>query len=1404
MLWESSKVERYYEVAGQIIAGKLKMRPAQKLVQFAAVRAYERHDFGRALSLYSSIPGNLQTDAVKVRIAQLMLKSGDVADARAYAGQVRNTISDEVLLQKLDSVLTQCDELDSSSSALKQRPSLSLVTEAAVLAEYLGIPIDQCDMLRKAEPLLATTEFEMLKKLRGNGDQRLVVNQALKLTGMHPESALAWWELAVALFESGQILRARDALSQARNMGLPRGFDPMVRQLENIMCEKLVLADIAAADYLTSNRVLLEDLQPQRLGNRGQAICRPSWSRVDSLFSVEDPSLETFDLLVKELYSAGRFDEAVERFRALSTKQLSEVSLDTLVLVASSDHRVNEDVDDAILEAIIARRDWDYAEILQKFGLEEESLAALVETEIRQPRSSSWWSRVERVAVGLGRGDVAVAAAVMAAAISGDRQKHFRAGLVAEQFEDYDTAIQQFSECIKTEDSKSTARLRLALVTAKHNKEYLTALAILKPFWKEYDTVSTLELQLEADSNRGTSVSESDNLKAFARGKQGSKGAVQAVASNHISMIRRLCSGRLGSETGSEGTHFDDRDLPLLRFFTDNYLIQGNIDGAILTLWRAAYSMETFEASIFHQLGYCYALKEDYETSLRLFAFSQEVPGPFQYEVGSSSARQKKAYRYLELMEHLPINEHVWLWESHFGRRVDCNPYAMYLYASNERASADQIHIWVVNKDATVPDSVAKDPSAVVTTRESFGYWLALATAKYLTNNASFPFEYMHRDGQVHVNTWHGTPLKYLGRDDKDSRYDYGNVGRNLVHATNLLMPNRFTSEIMTRHYEVDHWLGENTVQVIGYPRNDVLSPSSESEERARIIREALGIPSDGKPVVLYAPTWRGSSKAQKFDVKKLIEDLEELSQEPGWHFIFRGHPLAEHLLKDAELPAQMPSKQFSTYDLMLVSDIVVTDYSSLGIDFLTTGRPVIYYTYDFEDYSKERGLYFPKESFPGVVVETIEQLTAQITDMLHDSDHRSVDWSGFRESYAPFDDGQAARRAVEIMLESDGLIHLPAKAKKTLLIHSSLTNISSSYTLINNLQNLDFEEWEVTLTFDHAAVLLDHTLPNLLDSLPPEVRVYPRKGGMIARLQERGVANKLYSVGAGDLTPRERELYRQSLRREAVRLFGGNRFDIVVEWGLEGAFWTALIAEGVEASARWLVLDRPLDRDSLVEHPNLLRNAQFLDQFDLVVGIPSVAHDSEGTVYDDHFQEMDKIEKLVGITEPLESILMELRNTGTSESVLLAAIGGFGRITAFDVLEDALSLVEKELGKDVRLELLGAGPGLQKLKQLGVRAPDRITVTETNEPYENNFEGIAGHVDAIVDFVSPGSLTMQEIAASRIGMPLVKIGANETSPTEIAKRILDTLVGDRNGVQADHLESDGLVISLKELLSIV
>jgi len=185
-------------------------------------------------------------------------------------------------------------------------------------------------------------------------------------------------------------------------------------------------------------------------------------------------------------------------------------------------------------------------------------------------------------------------------------------------------------------------------------------------------------------------------------------------------------------------------------------------------------------------------------------------------------------------------------------------------------------------------------------------------------------------------------------------------------------------------------------------------------------VRQRLGLP-DGKKVVLYAPTWRDNqyyaSGRYRFDFRF---DLERAWQALGDDHVIliRGH---HHMADDVPAGARPGfavnvTRYPDISELLLVSDVLVTDYSSVMFDFAPTGKPMLFFTYDLEQYRDNlRGFYFDfAAEAPGPLLDTSDEVITAIKDIAQVQDSHRRAYAAFAAKFCPLDDGKASARACD------------------------------------------------------------------------------------------------------------------------------------------------------------------------------------------------------------------------------------------------------------------------------------------------------------------------------------------------------------------------------------------------------
>ncbi|MFF4650413.1 CDP-glycerol glycerophosphotransferase family protein [Streptomyces sp. NPDC001380] len=394
-------------------------------------------------------------------------------------------------------------------------------------------------------------------------------------------------------------------------------------------------------------------------------------------------------------------------------------------------------------------------------------------------------------------------------------------------------------------------------------------------------------------------------------------------------------------------------------------------------------------------------------------AMPEDARGPYRQKLLRTRAYPEARRR--------PVRPAV-LFDSFKGSQFSDSPRA--LHEELLRRGTGLEHLWVV-KD----DQVELPPSVRPVRMWSPDWYEALATSRYVVANNHLPDWFRKREGQLVVQTWHGTPLKRIGHDIEavhfaDRRY-LERLRSEVAQWDVLVSPNSFSTPILRRAFGFEGELAET-----GYPRNDVLVRADQGR-RAAEVRARIGIPP-GRRVVTYAPTWRDDrfhgAGRYKFDFRI---DLEHARRVLG-----RDHVLLVRRHPNVVDPVPGAGNGFvwdvSAYpdmaDLSLITDVMVTDYSSLMFDFANTGRPMLFFTYDLEHYRDTlRGFYFDFEQCaPGPLLSTSRELVEAIADVGEVAYAYADRYRWFREEFCDLDDGHAAHRLADRILEAGGDLPRP------------------------------------------------------------------------------------------------------------------------------------------------------------------------------------------------------------------------------------------------------------------------------------------------------------------------------------------------------------------------------------------
>lgn len=282
--------------------------------------------------------------------------------------------------------------------------------------------------------------------------------------------------------------------------------------------------------------------------------------------------------------------------------------------------------------------------------------------------------------------------------------------------------------------------------------------------------------------------------------------------------------------------------------------------------------------------------------------------------------------------------------ETFSGKTTADNPGAIFDFV---RQHNFDVPLWFGIRDSTV-----KAPDGAIPVLVGSDEWFdILSHARVIVSNDNFPQWFCKNPGQKWLQTWHGTPIKRLVLDAHPSYIGLGYRRLMLRQAQQwdlLLGQNEFGAQRIAGSVK---YQGE--IRIGEYPRNSRLATSLLNVEA---IKEEIGIP-ENKKVILYAPTWRYSHSQIAFPAAELAAENDAV-------VLVRGHHMRGIKYKGKNV-IDVTSQKY-VEELMAVSDVLVSDYSSIFFDFALTGKPAVIYAPDLEAYrNEERGFYgrWPEDS---------------------------------------------------------------------------------------------------------------------------------------------------------------------------------------------------------------------------------------------------------------------------------------------------------------------------------------------------------------------------------------------------------------------------------------------------------
>lgn len=383
----------------------------------------------------------------------------------------------------------------------------------------------------------------------------------------------------------------------------------------------------------------------------------------------------------------------------------------------------------------------------------------------------------------------------------------------------------------------------------------------------------------------------------------------------------------------------------------------------------------------------------------KIYRFSRKVP--MVGRVLSSNTFRKYAFSTVDFAKRtikremkLSLKENAFFIESFHGRNFSGDPkyLALAIKKMNENVTM------YVSSVSDLVDMEIRSFGFVPVRFGSADYVEKFKQCKYIIANGNLIDRLKKQEGQVFIQTWHGFPLKRMVHDLKNQaqrKKETKAFVPKMKKWDYLLTSSRFNTELLTSAFKLNsHW--NLTIIQEGLPKNEFLIENKDNEE----LRNALHLkyfhkrlPKNRK-FVLFCPTWRKEKRKEVTRIN-LIELVSLLPKE--YELILKLHPNEGALVQEySELNERIHCFHNDLVDiqeLYLLSDVLISDYSSSIFDFAHLGRKIIVLQEDAVDYEEKIGWYFDIERLCNLKAKawSVAELASEIVDPSIGDSHERI-----------------------------------------------------------------------------------------------------------------------------------------------------------------------------------------------------------------------------------------------------------------------------------------------------------------------------------------------------------------------------------------------------------------------------
>lgn len=365
------------------------------------------------------------------------------------------------------------------------------------------------------------------------------------------------------------------------------------------------------------------------------------------------------------------------------------------------------------------------------------------------------------------------------------------------------------------------------------------------------------------------------------------------------------------------------------------------------------------------------------------------------------------------------------------GERFSGNPkyFFLYLHRLNQKGETPFREYFWITKNNSLLQTMKTQNLPVISGFSFTGFWKILRSEFLIIESGPAMKKFGHDIGYQRlfmgrfkiIQTWHGSGGKRILLDALKDRGFNHFIDHIYFYLERMELQNLWCILTMGEREQsfMKQAFDNNNVYIIGYPKNDLLV---QKFEKWGLKKEWTSYDK----VILYAPTFREANSEKQAFSSSFFPKINQFLKEKNWIFLVKKHPFDIYL----NIPKHYTHiKDVTTfYDdiqvLLAQTDLLISDYSSVSIDFLLTKKPILFYAYDYEIYQKlSRKLHYDLlQDAPGAVCKTEEDLLQAIQNIDEESAHYQAIYKKNITIFHRYTDGHSCHRLLQCILTNKHL----------------------------------------------------------------------------------------------------------------------------------------------------------------------------------------------------------------------------------------------------------------------------------------------------------------------------------------------------------------------------------------------